>query len=155
MSEKNITTFDEYMAKCAGSLQKYISYILKIPENDLFQEVYTITPSKFISSDKQKYKLRLSLVPSDHMFDIDKFNTKVVKDEMINMINYSITVVWKTIQGLMNLEKLSEEDVKFLQGSQLIADPSNTTLIMFNKKNLVKSKDIRDNYNKRVGFTWA
>ena len=158
MENNEIKKFDEYILKCACIIQDYLCYIFNKKKKDLFEVVYTKTvPSVFIDTEsKTKYKLKIDLVNKNNYFNLSIFNKKVVVDEMQNIANHATTIVWSTIKSLLNVSILDYDDIEFINGSQLIIDPNNTTMILYNKKfNETYSKHIRDNIEKRIGFVWC
>jgi len=157
MEQKEINAgkdFDEQMAKCASVCQKYIAHVFNKQINELFDIIYHTQKSKIKQGKHKVFKFRLSLNKSDHLFDLNVHNSKILREEMSKQINAIISTIYTVVKATVKFDTLSIEERTWLADSVLVIDPQTTSLIMVSMKHMEWSTHVRDNIKKRISFRW-
>ena len=118
--------FDEHMAKCSAVCQKYIAYVFNKPISELFDNIHTTSKSKL----KQRHvvlKFRLALNRSNHMFDLNIHNSKILRQEMSKQINAIIGTGYTIVKATVKFDTLTIEERTQLADSVLVCDPQTTS----------------------------
>jgi hypothetical protein len=147
--------FAQLMFKCGAAVQKYIAHILDKKVTDLWEDEFEPVPAMYRNADNDEtHALFIDLVQRNHNFNLSKFDKKMIREEMANMINAARTMIYPTMLSQIKEDAdITDDERKQLGRSQLIVDPTNTTMTILDKEDMEWSKKIRDT-KKRIGFHW-